>query len=501
MAEHDPLARALALARGYAASRAGRPVWATATLADLRGALGGPLPAAPIDPTDVIDALARAAEPGLVTTTGPRYFGFVTGGALPATVAAEWLTAVWDQPASLYVLSPAAAVVEEVAGAWLLDLLGLPPGCSVGFVTGCHMANFTALAAARHELLRRAGWDVEADGFQGAPRLRVIVGDEVHVSVVGALRMLGIGSRQIVRVAADDQGRMRPDALEAALASAGPGAPVAGAGAENAAPGASSAAPGTSSVARGFSPASPPTIVCAQAGNVNTGAFDPLDAVADLAGRHGAWLHVDGAFGLWAAVSPTLKHHVRGIARADSCATDAHKWLNVPYDSGLVFVAHPAAHRAAMSLSAAYLVRSPEEPREPMDWVPESSRRARGFAVYAALRSLGRSGVADLVDRCCRLARRFADRLRQEPSIRILNDVVLNQVLVRVVPASGDPGAATRGALRLVQEEQICWLGGSRWHDMEAMRISVSNWSTTEEDIDRSADSIIRAARSSGAAT
>jgi glutamate/tyrosine decarboxylase-like PLP-dependent enzyme len=461
VAEQDPLGLALTLARGYVASRRDRAVWATASLDQLRAALGGPLPTEPIDPTLVIEALARAAEPGLVTTTGPRYFGFVTGGALPATVAAEWLAAVWDQPASLYVLSPAAAVVEEVAASWLIDLLGLPAKCSVGFVTGCHLANFTALAAARHELLRRAGWDVEADGLQGAPRLRVIVGDEVHVSVIGALRMLGIGSRQVTRVAADGQGRMRPDALGDALA-ADQGVP---------------------------------TIICAQAGNVNSGAFDPLDAIADLAASHQAWLHVDGAFGLWAAASSTLQHHVSGIARADSCATDAHKWLNVPYDSGLVFVAHPEAHRAAMSLSAAYLVRSPQEPREPMDWVPESSRRARGFGVYAALRSLGRSGVAELVGRCCRLARLFADRLQTEPSIRILNDVVLNQVLVRVEPPARNADAATRAALKIVQDEQICWLGGSRWHDMEAMRISVSNWSTTEEDIERSADSIIRAAR------
>jgi glutamate/tyrosine decarboxylase-like PLP-dependent enzyme len=452
VAEEDALGRTLAIARAYNASRA--------TLAELRAALGGSLPADPIDPGTIVEALARAAEPGIVTTTGPRYFGFVTGGALPATVATEWLTAVWDQPASLYVLSPAAAVVEEVTAAWLVDVLRLPTHASVGFVTGCHMANFTALAAARHELLRRLGWDVEAEGLQDAPRLRVIVGDEVHVSVIGALRMLGIGSRQVVRVAADEQGRMKPEALAAA-----------------------------------FDGADTPTIVCAQAGNVNSGAFDPVDAIADVTGRHRAWLHVDGAFGLWAAASEALRHLVRGIERADSCATDAHKWLNVPYDSGLVFTAHPAAHRAAMSLSAAYLVRSPEEPREPMDWTPESSRRARGFAVYAALRSLGRSGVADLVDRCCRLARRFAGRLREEPTIRILNDVVLNQVLVRVEPPDADADAATREALRRVQEERICWLGGSHWHGVEAMRISVSNWSTTEDDIDRSADSIIRAVR------
>jgi glutamate/tyrosine decarboxylase-like PLP-dependent enzyme len=462
VAEEDALQRALAIARAYATSRPDRPVWPTATLAELRAALGGELPANPIDPSAIIEQLATAAEPGIVTTTGPRYFGFVTGGALPATVATEWLTAVWDQPASLYVMSPAASVVEEVAAGWLLDLLALPAQASVGFVTGCHMANFTALAAARHELLRRDGWDVEADGLQGAPALRVIVGDEVHVSVIGALRLLGIGSRQVVRVAADDQGRMMPAALAAAFDGSGTGRP---------------------------------TIVCAQAGNVNTGAFDPMAAIADVTARHSAWLHVDGAFGLWAAASGTLRDHVAGIERADSWATDAHKWLNVPYDSGLVFTAHPAAHRAAMSMSASYLVRSADEPREPMDWTPESSRRARGFAVYAALRSLGRSGVADLIDRCCRLARRFADRLRQEPAIRILNDVVLNQVLVRVVLAEGDADAATRDALRRVQEERVCWLGGSHWHGMDAMRISVSNWSTTDEDIDRSADSIVRAVR------
>jgi glutamate/tyrosine decarboxylase-like PLP-dependent enzyme len=470
VASEDALDRALDIARAYISSRADRPVWPTATLSELRAALGGPLPAGTIDPIDVIDAFARAAEPGLVTTTGPRYFGFVTGGALPATVAAEWLTAVWDQAPSLYVLSPAATVVEEVASVWLLDLLGLPPAASVGFVTGCHMANFTALAAARHELLHRVGWDVEADGFQAAPRLRVVVGEQVHVSVIGALRLLGVGSRQVIRAAADDQGRMRPDALEAVFSS-------------------------DPSVAHGPSPANTPTIVCAQAGNVNTGAFDPLDAIARITRGHHAWLHVDGAFGLWAAASKTLRHHLRGVEDADSWATDAHKWLNVPYDSGLVFVAHPAAHRAAMSLAAAYLVRSADEPREPMDWVPESSRRARGFAVYAALRSLGRTGVEDLVDRCCRLARRFADRLREEPMIRVLNDVVLNQVLVRVVPPSGDPNAATMAALRLVQDERVCWLGSTRWHDMDAMRISVSNWSTTDDDIDRSADSIIRAAQ------
>jgi glutamate/tyrosine decarboxylase-like PLP-dependent enzyme len=460
MPDDDLLNRALSIARAYIASRADRPVWPTIALGDLRAAFPRTLQHAPVEPAAAIEELVRAADPGLVSTTGPRYFGFVTGGALPATVAAEWLTAAWDQNTALYVMSPAGAVVEEVAGGWLLDVLGLPSTASFAFVTGCHMANFTGLAAARHEVLRRAGWDVEADGLAGAPRLRVLVGNEVHVSVIGALRMLGVGSNHVIRVDADDQGRMRPEALAHALASD-----------------------------------DCPSIVCAQAGNVNTGAFDPLDAIADLTARHRAWLHVDGAFGLWASASAALRHHVRGVERADSWATDAHKWLNVPYDSGLVFVAHPAAHRAAMSMSAAYLMRSADEPRESMDWTPESSRRARGFSVYAALRSLGRRGIEDLVDRCCRLARRFAERLRQEPTIQILNEVVLNQLLVRVVPPRGDADDATRETIRLVQEERVCWLGGTRWHDMDAMRISVSNWSTTDDDVDQSVESILKAAR------
>lgn len=450
------LARAFEHAREYVSTRRERPVWASATLDALRRSLGGPLPYDSTAPAEVVDALARAAEAGLVTMTGPRYFGFVTGGALPAAMAADWLAAAWDQNAALYVMSPAAAVVEEVAGAWLVELLGLPPHASVAFTTGCHMANFTALAAARHELLRRAGWDVEARGLQGAPRLTVVVGDEVHVSVVAALRLIGIGSQTLVRVGVDGQGRMRADALASALEQ------IDG-----------------------------PTIVCAQAGNVNTGAFDPFAAIADACARHRAWLHVDGAFGLWAGASDALRHHVAGVSRADSWATDAHKWLNVPYDSGLAFTAHPAAHRAATSMDASYLVRSAGEPRECMDWTPESSRRARGFAVYAALRSLGRRGVAELIERCCALARRVAERLRADPSIAILNDVELNQVLVRV----GDDDRRTADAIRRVQDERICWLGGTTWHGVHAMRISVSNWSTTDADIDRSADAILRAVR------
>jgi glutamate/tyrosine decarboxylase-like PLP-dependent enzyme len=460
VAEEDVLERVLAHARAYGTSQPTRPVWPTTTLADLRAALATPLPDEPTKPATVISGLIKSVDPGTVCTTGPRYFGFVTGGALPAAVAAEWLNAIWDQNTGLYVMAPAMAVVEEVAAGWLRDLLCLPSHASAGFVTGCHMANFTALAAARHELLRRAGWDVEADGLQRAPHLRVVVGDEAHVSVLGALRYLGIGAREVLRVPADDQGRMKADALADVLARS-----------------------------------ADPTIVCAQAGNVNTGAFDPFDAIADATHARGAWLHIDGAFGLWAAASPSLRHHTSGAGRADSWATDAHKWLNVPYDSGLVFTAHPAAHQAAMSTAAAYLVRSPDEPRECFDWVPESSRHARGLAIYAALQSLGRTGVADLIDRCARLARRFVERLTGESRIRILNDVVLNQVLVRVNGQSGNEDALTRAALQRVQEERVCWLGGTRWRGMDAMRISVSNWSTTEEDIDQSAHSIIRAVR------
>ncbi|HTK29161.1 MAG TPA: pyridoxal-dependent decarboxylase, partial [Vicinamibacterales bacterium] len=404
------LERAFAAARAYLAGLPDRPVARVPSLDALRKSLGGPMPDSPLDPAVVVDDLVRQADPGLVSTAGPRYFGFVTGGALPAATAADWLAAVWDQPASLYVLSPAAAVVEEAAGRWLIDLLGLPPGASAGFVTGCHMANFTALATARLEVLRRAGWDLAENGLSGAPPIRVIVGGEVHVSVMGALRMLGIGARQVEPAASDAEGRMKPEALERLLDG------------------------GTAA----------PTIVCAQSGNVNSGAFDPLDRIAPIARRHGAWLHVDGAFGLWASASAALRHHMRGVELADSWATDAHKWLNVPYDSGLVFTAHPAAHRAAMGLSAAYLVRSGDEPRENMDWTPEASRRARGFAVYAALRSLGRSGVEALVDRCCRLAKLFAARLASDPRIDILNEVVLNQVLVRAVPRGADADEATR---------------------------------------------------------
>jgi glutamate/tyrosine decarboxylase-like PLP-dependent enzyme len=435
-----------------------RTVAPKATAQDLRNELVGPLPEGPREPRLVVAELARAAEPGLMATPGGRFFGFVIGGGLPAALAADWLASAWDQNAGLYAAAPAASVVEEACGAWLIELFGLPKHVSYGLVTGCQMANFTALAAARHSVLEAAGWDVEADGLTGAPPVRIIVGEERHVTIDRALRFLGFGTASLSTVPADGQGRMRADALKDALAGS-----------------------------------SGPTIVCAQAGNVNTGAVDPLGEICDAAHEAGAWVHVDGAFGMWAAASPTLRHLVGGMERGDSWATDAHKWLNVPYDSGFVFCAHPVAHQAAMGVHASYLVHSESRERDEMDWNPDFSRRARGFAVYAAIRSLGRSGVADLGDRCCAHARRFAEALAREPGVEVLNDVVLNQVLVRFLDPGGDHDARTRAVVRAVQEDGTCWLGGTTWQGKAAMRISVSNWSTTEEDVDRSVAAILSA--------
>ncbi|HEX6676738.1 MAG TPA: aminotransferase class V-fold PLP-dependent enzyme [Actinomycetes bacterium] len=453
-----PLSEAYERALRYLEGLPERPVDSRADLAELRAALGGPLPEEPFEPREVVAALATAAELGLVASSSGRFFGFVIGGATPAALAADWLTSVWDQNAGLYVAGPAASVVEETAGRWLADLFGLPAGVSVGFVTGGQMANFTGLAAARHEVLRRAGWDVEADGLVGAPAVRVLAGEGRHDTIDRSLRFLGLGSRVVVPVEMDDQGRMRPDALRQALA-AGDG----------------------------------PAIVCAQAGNVNSGAFDPLAEVCGVAHQHGAWVHVDGAFGLWAAASPRLRPLLTGAELADSWATDAHKWLNVPYDSGLVFCAHPEAHRAAMGVRAAYLVHAAAGERDEMDYNPEFSRRARGFAVYAGLAALGRSGVVALVERCCALARRFAERLAAE-GVEVLNEVVLNQVLVRFHAADGDHDAHTRRVAERVRQDGTCWMSGTTWRGQAAMRISVSNWSTDEADVDRSVAAILRCA-------
>jgi glutamate/tyrosine decarboxylase-like PLP-dependent enzyme len=422
-----------------------RPVFPQGSIEDVADALGGPLPDAPSDPLEVIELMAREVEHGVVATAGPRYFGYVIGGALPATVAADWLTTVWDQCAGLGALGPSASVVEVIVGEWLKDLFGLPADASFAITTGCQMAHVAALAAARHDILAARDWDVRERGLAGSPPITVVVGRLRHVTVDRALRLLGIGSTQLSIVDADEAGRMRPSALRKTLAT------LAG-----------------------------PTIVCAQAGEVNTGSFDPLPEIVELVRNTDAWLHVDGAFGLWAAASPTRCQLVAGVAGADSWATDGHKWLNVPYDCGLVLTAKPAAHRASMTMQASYFEGQGKWVRDAADWTPESSRRARAFTVYAALRSLGREGVAELVDRCCELAGRFANGVKELPGCELLNDVVLNQVLFRF-----EDDDATNAALTSVQESGEAWMGGTMWDGRAAIRVSVSSWRTTETDIDR----------------
>ena len=440
------------LASQYLDTAATRHVGARATNTELIKALGGPMPRSGADPIAVLEQLAANGDRGVIASAGPRYFGFVTGGAVPVTVGADWIGSAWDQNACMFVSSPVASAIEDVTAGWLLELLGLPRASGVGFVTGAHMANFTCLAAARHEVLRRAGWNVETQGLQRAPRIRIIAGGEVHISAVGALRYLGFGSDEIELIPVDDQGRMRADLFEAAIASS-----------------------------------DGPTIVSAQVGNVSTGASDPVGRIVAAAHARDAWVHVDGAFGLWAAAVPELRAQVEGIETADSWATDAHKWLNVPYDSGLAIVARAAPQRAAMSMKASYLQRGVDEERVGMDYAPESSRRARVLPIYALFKALGADGITDMVRRNCALARRMADRLSSEPRVRILNEVVLNQVLVQFAD-----DATTTKVIAAVQAEGTCWAGGAFWRNTQAMRISVSNWSTTAADIDRSADAMLR---------
>jgi glutamate/tyrosine decarboxylase-like PLP-dependent enzyme len=465
------LARTTEIANDFLDRLPTRPVGRPVELEKLRAAIGGPLPEDGADPLEVIEGLARGVEPGLVGSAGPRFFGFVIGGSVPAALAADWLSSTWDQNAALYAASPASAVAEEVAAAWIVQLLGLPAGSSVGYTTGATMATFTALAAARHAVLDRAGWNIEDDGYVGAPAIEVVTSDESHITIFVALQMLGLGRTRVHRVATDEQGRMRADALGETLA-----------GIDG------------------------PLIVCAQAGNVNTGAFDPLPEIVEaVRSKANAWLHVDGAFGLWAAAVPALQTLVAGLADADSWTTDSHKWLNVPYDSGIVICRDPAPHQAAMTLGASYYVESAGAERDNYNWVPESSRRARGFPVYAAVKSLGRTGLVDMIDRCCALARRMADSLGAADGVTILNDVVLNQVLARFTPPGADAStgsspdanadAYTRRVIAAVQADGTCWLGGTTWHGMAAMRISVSNWSTTEADADISVEAILRCAR------
>ena len=441
-------------ASSWFASLDSREVRATVSADELRQALGGLLTDEGIAPEDLIEVLANAGMRGTVASAGPRYFGFVVGGSLPAALAADWLVSSWDQNCGIYALSPLTSVIERITGSWLLELAGLPSTMSFGFVTGCQMANFTALAAARHGVLQKAGWDVEADGLFGAPPIEVLVSEEAHYTIFMALRLLGLGSARVRRIPTDDQGRMRARDLKDALRAHGG-----------------------------------PRIICAQAGNVNTGAVDPLNEIAAVAKDCGAWFHVDGAFGLWAAASPDRAALVSGVEKADSVATDAHKWLNVPYDCGIVFCADEAAHRGAMSLAAAYIVATKEE-RDPHEFVPEESRRARAIPVYAALRSLGRKGLGELIERNCRQAHRFAAAL-QSAGYDVLNDVTLNQVLV----SFGD-AEQTQRAIKAIQEEGTCWCSGTVWKGRTAMRISVSNWSTTDEDVEKSIKAIVSVARS-----
>jgi glutamate/tyrosine decarboxylase-like PLP-dependent enzyme len=411
--------------------------------------LGGPMPNEPSDPKDVLALLDDVGSPATIASTGGRYFGFVTGATLPAALAANWMTGAWDQNSAMRVMSPVSAALEDITLGWLREALSLPPSTGVGFVTGATMANFSCLAAARHALLERAGWNVEDRGLFSAPPLTVVVSDEVHVSVLKALAMLGLGRTRVVRLPTDGQGRIKSDYLPAV---------------------------------------DERTILCIQAGNVNTGAFDPAPEICAHARRSGAWVHVDGAFGLWAAAAPGRARLMTGFADADSWATDCHKWLNVPYDSGLAFVREPQHLRSAMTFSAAYLQSSDQ--REPGHYTPESSRRARAVEVWAALRSLGRRGLADMIEGNCRAAARFADKLGAA-GYSILNDVVLNQVMV----SFGD-AAATKRVISELQNEGTCWCGGTEWHGQTAMRISVSGWATTEADIDQSADAVLRVASS-----
>lgn len=407
-----------------------------------------PLPDGPSDAAEMLAELDTIGSPATMATAGRRFFGFVIGGTLPATVAANWLATAWDQNSSLVAVTPGTAKLEDVAIGWLLDILRLPPQSGVGFVTAATTANFSALLAARHQVLAQAGWDVEADGMFGAPPITVIVGEEAHTTLFKSLGMAGFGRNRVVKVPVDGQGRMRADQFPAI---------------------------------------SGPTIVCLQAGNVNTGAFDPAGAIIPQAKAAGAWVHVDGAFGLWAAAAPARRHLMEGFAGADSWATDAHKWLNTPYDSGLVFVRDPETLRAAMAVTAAYLPIGTQ--RDPSSYTPELSRRARGVEVWAALRTLGRSGIADLVERTCRHATRFAEQLGAA-GYTILNDVVLNQVLVQFGDAE-----TTQRVIAAIQEDGTCWAGITRWQGHTAMRISVSSWATTEEDVDCSVEAMLHAAR------
>jgi glutamate/tyrosine decarboxylase-like PLP-dependent enzyme len=446
-----PLTRALEAALDHLGSLDRQPVNATASLDEVRARLGRPLEAAGVDATQVVDDLVRDSAGALIGSAGGRFFGWVIGGAVPSALAADWLTSTWEQNAGLYASGPAAAVAEEVAGAWIKDLLGLPSAASFAFVTGCQMAHTTCLAAARHAILERRGWDVEQQGLTGAPPIRVVTSTERHGTIDRALRLLGLGRACVHDIAADDLGRLRPEALEAALDDR-------------------------------------PTIVLLQAGDLNIGAYDPFEVLIPIAHARGAWVHVDGAFGLWAAASPRLRHFTRGVEAADSWATDGHKWLNVPYDSGYAFIAHPDAHRAAMSYRASYLTHDGAA-RDQLDWTPEWSRRARGFSTYAAIRELGRSGIAALVERCCDRARDIVRGIGALPGAEVVWEPTLNQGLVRF----GNDDARTDAVIAAILRGGEAFFGGTTWRGLRCMRVSVCNWQTSEKDVERAVRAVSQA--------
>ncbi len=451
--ERALLARTAELAAQYLDTLDTRPIRPDADYAAMLRAVDGPVPEDGMDAVSVVDELAAVAEPGLTAMGSGRYFGFVIGGALPASLATDWLVSTWDQNAGLAQPTPAVSALEAVAGRWVLELLGLPAHSSFAFVTGCQMAHVTSLAAARHAVYDRIGYDLREHGLAGAPPLAVVVGEKRHVTLTRALRLLGIGRAQELVVPVDDQGRMRAELLEGVLADA-----------------------------------ERPLIVCAQAGEVNTGAFDELETIVALSHAHDAWVHVDGAFGLWAAASPKLAHLVHGHAAADSWATDAHKWLNVPYDCGIAICAHPQMHAAAMEYAAPYLAVGGTAERDPMGYSPEFSRRARSLPTWAAIRSLGRSGLADMIESSCASAVAIAGGLAELPGCEIVNDVVLNQVLLRF-----ESGELTSQIVAAVQQEGEAWMSPTVWDGSPAIRISVSCWRTNDDDVRRTIDAFARA--------
>lgn len=448
---------AAAHAARYLASLPTRPIAATASIAELHRRLARPLPETGLSDATVIDELVRDTEGGIMGSAGGRFFGWVIGGTLPAALAADWLTSTWDQNAASNLTAPAEAVIEQVCGNWTKELLSLPASASFGLVTGCQMAHTTALAAARHKLLRDRGWDVEAKGLAGAPPMRILTTGNRHESILRSARLLGLGTDALVHVRADNAGRIELGALQAALGQAG----------------------------------GVPSVVCLQAGDLNTGVFDPFGPACEIARAVGAWVHVDGAIGLWVAASERHRHLLRGVEQAHSWATDGHKWLNLPFDSGLVFVADAAAHRAAFAQDTSYSVPT-EAVRNQKDWNPEWSRRGRGFPLYAAFRALGRAGIAEIVDRCCRHAERLVSEIGRLPGVEIAAAPVINQGLVRFLSKDGRHNGFTDRVIRHIQEDGVAWFGGVTWRGMRVMRVSVSNWRTSDEDIDRTIDSVRR---------